>query len=68
MLPNQYIFKAAKRLLDEHGEKAAIFAIDQACNITQYQDDMVAHQVLLRVREMLQSIAKTGPEGNERLH
>lgn len=67
-LPSQYIYHAAKKLLDRHGEEAALMAIEQACQISENQSDEVAYEVLLQVRQMLQSIAKMRPDGDEAVH
>ncbi len=68
MLPNDYIYQAAMRLIMQHGEHASLIAIDQACHLTEVKHDDAAHQVLMQVRGMLQSIVKLQPDTGEYYH
>lgn len=68
MLPNTYIYQAAMRLIMQHGEQASLIAIDQACSISQVKQDDAAHDVLVKVRGMLQSILKLEPDTGEYYH
>lgn len=68
MLPNDYIYQAAMRLIMQHGEQASLIAIDQACHLTEAQDDDAANTVLIQVRGMLQSILKLHPDHGEYYH
>ncbi len=68
MLPNTYIYQATMRLIMQHGEQASLIAIDQACHLTDVQHDDAAHQVLMQVRGMLESILKLQPDHGEYYH
>jgi hypothetical protein len=68
MLSNAYIYQAAMRLIMQHGEQASLIAIDQACYLTDVQQDDSAHQVLMQVRGMLESILKLQPDHGEYYH
>ena len=56
------------RLIMQHGESASLTAIEQACFLTEVQHDDAAHNVLVQVRGMLQSILKLHPDSGEYYH
>ena len=56
------------RLIMQHGEQASLTAIEQACFLTDFQQDGAAHNVLIQVRGMLQSILKLHPDTGEYYH